>query len=99
MSTELRIHCNQSMRFEVVSDGHIMDGQRLTGTYYCEHCSTMQPTYAPVPSATIVSQLIAALNGLRRSRRFCWCQTWVGGEHEAECLAAQAAIFKAEGKL
>jgi hypothetical protein len=99
MSTELRIHCNQGMRYDVIVDGDVVDGQQLTGTYYCERCSTMQSTYAPVPSVAIVLRLVAALNGLRRSSRFCWCRTWVGGEHEPQCLEAQSAIFASEGKL
>jgi len=39
-----------------------------------------------------VPRLVAALNGLARSHPYCWCQTWVGGEHEAECLAVQDAL-------
>lgn len=43
-----RKHCNQSMRYDVISNGDIFDGQRLVGTYYCERCSTMQPVYEAV---------------------------------------------------
>jgi ribosomal protein L40E len=40
--------------------------------------------------------LFGALKGLRRNHH-CWCQTWVGGEHEPECAAVIAALALAEG--
>lgn len=44
----VRIHCGQSMRYDAIADGDVFDNQRLTGTYYCERCSTMQPTYETI---------------------------------------------------
>jgi hypothetical protein len=38
-----------------------------------------------------------ALRGLRRGNN-CWCQTWVGGEHEPECIAASAALVSESAK-
>jgi hypothetical protein len=37
-----------------------------------------------------------ALNALKRDSK-CWCQTWVGGEHEPECEQAQAALNPQDG--
>jgi hypothetical protein len=36
--------------------------------------------------------LVEALRGLRRVNHHCWCETWVGGEHGSECVAASAAL-------
>lgn len=38
-------HCDRPMRYDKISNGDVFNGQRLTGTYYCERCCTMQPTY------------------------------------------------------
>ena len=39
----------------------------------------------------LITRLTEALEGLRLGNH-CWCCTWVGGEHEPECEAAQAAL-------
>ena len=38
-----------------------------------------------------------ALRGLLRGHQ-CWCSTWVGGEHEPECVAATAALVNESAK-
>lgn len=52
MSTtiETRQHCGKPMRYDVIDNGDVFDGQRLTGIWHCEQCCTMQPTYEPVRS-------------------------------------------------
>lgn len=42
---EQRMHCGQPMRYDGIENGDIFNGLQLTGTYYCERCCTMQPTY------------------------------------------------------
>lgn len=37
-----------------------------------------------------------ALRGLLRGKK-CWCQTWVGSEHEPECEAARTALALVDG--
>jgi hypothetical protein len=41
--------------------------------------------------------LVEALHGLKRVNSHCYCLTWMGGEHEPECAAANAALKTASG--
>ena len=48
LSEHLPFHCGQLMRYDEIENGDVLDRRRLTGTYYCERCYTMQPTYEDV---------------------------------------------------
>lgn len=54
VESETQEHCGQPMRYEAIADGDVFDGQKLTGTFYCERCQTMNPTYVRVPSSVQV---------------------------------------------
>jgi len=61
--------CNQPMRYDRIDDGAIFNDQRLTGTYYCERCCTMRPTYEPVGN----TEHSERLRNLSKSMSYsCW---------------------------
>jgi hypothetical protein len=50
-----------------------------------------QEAAAPKYTQAEYDTLLNVINVLRRGNK-CWCQTWVGGEHEPECAAARDAL-------
>jgi hypothetical protein len=74
--------CNQPMRYDRINDGAILNDQRLTGTYYCERCSTMRPTYESVGNTEHNERLRKLSKSMSYS---CWTGT------HTECEKADRA--------